>query len=133
LNNDQLRDTITSLLNLTSDQTIINSIPTSLLLSLNINLKNIPASNLPRAFLKEYSRNLLSSSPLSNITDIDTLSKVLPGINKNDLLQIPDNNKINVLVNLLNASSINQIALTSSQVIINISVEDLSSLYFMVF
>lgn len=99
---------------------MINSVSTKLISQLNINIANIPAKNLPNSFLKKYSRDVLANTTLSNIIELSTLSKILPGINKNDLASIPYDNKINSLVNMLNTSKLNEIDLTSYQVIIYI-------------
>ena len=65
-----------------------------------------------------YSRTLLDGNKtLANITDLDTLSKILPGIKKIDLDQIPNNSKVDSLINIINASLKNDVQLTSVQVI----------------
>lgn len=109
-------DTISNLLSATSDSTMINSIPTSLLSKLNLNVTNIPATNLPTSFLKQYSRDVLAQNSLARITDLSMLSKILPGISTTDLSTIPDASKVETLINILNASALYNIDLTSSQV-----------------
>ena len=109
-------NTIFSLLKSTTDSTIINSIPISFLS--NIDKKQISARNLPQAFLKKYSREIMASTKLSDIIDMNNLGKILPGITQNDLSNILDISKINVLVNMFKASKANNIDLTSYQVII---------------
>ena len=65
-----------------------------------------------------YSRTLLDGNKtLANINDLDTLSKILPGIKKSDLDQIPNNSKVDSLINIINASLKNDVQLTNVQVI----------------
>lgn len=58
----------------------------------------------------------MATQNLSSINDISTLSKILPGITKSDLSNIEDSAKINSIVNLVNASNLNAISMTSIQV-----------------
>jgi hypothetical protein len=60
----------------------------------------------------------MASTKLSDIIDMNNLGKILPGITQNDLSNILDISKINVLVNMFKASKANNIDLTSYQVII---------------
>ena len=66
--------------------------------------------------LKSYARTQLASAGLASITDLGTLSKILPGITKTDLITIPDASKVDTIVNIVNASLVNGIAMTSNQV-----------------
>ena len=59
---------------------------------------------------------VLQSTPLQNITDLNVLSKVLPGIAAPNLATIPHGLKVNTLVNLLSASLSLGIDITSYQV-----------------
>lgn len=66
--------------------------------------------------MKSYARTQLASAGLASITDLGTLSKILPGITKTDLITIPDASKVDTIVNIVNASLVNGIAMTSNQV-----------------
>ena len=52
---------------------------------------------------------------MSSITDSSTLAKILPGITKSDLTTVSDALKLTTVVNLMSASLVNSIALTSNQ------------------
>ena len=111
------KDTIQNLLKSTSDKTMINSIPANMFESLNIDVSTIPATNLPKSFMKKYSRTILKSQNLEDITDQSVLSKILPGITKSDLNKIGNaSQKVDSIVNMVNASLENDIELSSSQV-----------------
>lgn len=96
---------------------MINSIPTSLMFQLNINISLIPATNLPNSFLQKHSREVLKSNTLDTITDLNELSKIIAGIKLKDLEKIPTDNVIKTLINIISASSTYSIDLSSSQVI----------------
>ena len=97
---------------------MINSIPTSLMLQLNINISSIPATNLPNSFLQKHSRDVLKSNTLDTINDMSALSKIIPGIKLKDLEKIPTEKVLETLKNIISASSTYGIDLSSSQVII---------------
>lgn len=66
--------------------------------------------------MKSYSRTVLANQNLSSITDLRVLSKILPGLTKTDLNNIDTNSKIISIVNILNASLIDNMPLNSIQV-----------------
>lgn len=97
---------------------MINSIPAYMFESLDINISAIPATNLPKSFMKKYSRTILKDQKLEDITDKSMLSKILPGITKSDLDKIGNASvKVDSIVNMVNASLENGIELSSSQVL----------------
>lgn len=100
----------------TADSTMINSIPSSMFTSLNISVSQIPAKNLPRSFMKKYSRDILSNSNLESITDLDTMAKILTGITASDLNEISNNGKVDTIMKMINASITSGIELSSAQV-----------------
>ena len=59
---------------------------------------------------------MLANTSIDDISDPDTLSKILPGVNKKDLQKIADSKKVDSLVNMVNASLVNGVDLSSSQV-----------------
>ncbi len=87
------------------------------MLKLNINISSIPATNLPNSFLQKHSREVLKSNTLDTITDLSALSKIIPGIKMKDLREIPTDNVIETLINIISASSTYKIDFSSSQVI----------------
>ena len=58
----------------------------------------------------------MASKNLSDITDLTTLSKILPGITASDLATIKTNYVAPTIVNLLNASLTYSVPLNSIQV-----------------
>lgn len=67
--------------------------------------------------LKSYARTQLAATGLASITDLNTLSKILPGITKSDLTSVSNDYKVNTIVNILNASLTYNVLTTSNQVI----------------
>ena len=109
-------ENIRKLLKTTTDKRMIRSIPASHFVSLSIDISDIPSTNLPKSLLRKYSRALLSNQSIADISDSDTLSKVLPGLTKKDLKKITHSEKVDSLVILVNASLRNGIDLSSAQV-----------------
>lgn len=114
--------TLINLMKATSDPAIIGSIPSSLISKLGIDISSIPAANLPQAYviniklnifiiyilklyffkLKEYAKTSLKTKSLSDITDLDILSKILPGVILDDLNNVSNSKKADTIVILLN-------------------------------
>ncbi len=66
--------------------------------------------------LKDYAKMQLKNNTLANFTDLNTLSKLLIGMTKTDISNIPIFSRLTTIVNILNASITNQVSLTSNQV-----------------
>lgn len=66
--------------------------------------------------LKDYAKMQLKNNGLANFTDLNTLSKLLIGMTKTDISNIPIFSRLTTIVNILNASITNQVSLTSNQV-----------------
>jgi len=113
--------TIQNFLKLSTDTSLVNSIPTSQLISLNLNsidaVSSIPPNNLPKAFLKNVGRSKLKSSTLDTITySSDTFSKLLPSVVQSDLSNITsDSNRMTAISNLVVASTSQLVNMTSNQ------------------
>jgi len=108
-------DTIKELLKNTADLTLINAIPANLFSQLNIDHSDIPAKRLPKSFLKKFSEDTLANKSLENISDLDTLSKILAGITADDLNEISNEKRWMSIVNIMNASLISGIEVSSLQ------------------
>jgi len=112
---------IQNFLKASTDSSLVNSIPTSQLKSLNLNsidtVGSIPPNNLPKAFLKDISRSKLKSSTLDSITfSNDTFAKLLPGVVQSDLNNITsDSKRMSSITNLVLASTSQLINMTSTQ------------------
>ena len=60
----------------------------------------------------------LKNRTLANFTNLDTISKLLPGMTTTDILNIPICLRVTTIVNILNASLSYHVPLTNIQVIV---------------
>ena len=127
---------IATLLASTTDSSIINAIPAALILSLNIDVSTISATSLPLSYVikklfsylnkensfflfkkaKYYARTQLNTGNLSLITDEKILSLTLTDLTLTDLESLDDSAKVVTIVKLLQASFMQNIYPTSTQV-----------------
>lgn len=73
------------------------------------------------------SSTLSGGKTLDSVTNMDTLGKIVTGITKTQINSIPNAQKVATIVNLVNASVINGVDMTSTQVILF----DLSVLHYL--